>query len=202
MRVSYEIVVDCPKCNVRVKAASVAFVLEPEVGDIGYFLVSCPSCRNPIFCQAWSIQDELDSYSWNTAERLWPQASNRQLSSAIPVLAAEDIRDAQKCLHNGIVSAAVVLCGRALERLIHDKTDEKTIARGLRALREKGIIDQKLFEWADALRQERNLGAHATEKKISRENAEDTIDFVLAIYDYVYTLTEKYERFMQRKAGS
>jgi uncharacterized protein (UPF0332 family) len=176
-------------------------VLEPNVGDLGYFLVQCPSCKEPIFCQAYNQSEDFSEWHWGTAERLWPVPSDRQLPAAIPLIAAKDIKDAQKCLHHGIYSAAVVLCGRALEYLIREKTEEKMIARGLKALVDSGIIDKKLYEWADALREERNLGTHATGQEVTKENAEDILDFTIAIYNYVYTLTNKYEQYKARKKG-
>lgn len=73
------------------------------------------------------------------------------------------------------------------------------IAKGLAELKVKGIIDERLFAWAEALRRERNIGAHASDEDTTKENAQDIIDFTIAIFDYVYTLTEKYEKYVARK---
>lgn len=73
------------------------------------------------------------------------------------------------------------------------------IGRGLKELRDKGVIDARLYDWAEVLRQERNIGAHAVDEDISKANAEDVLDFTVAIYDYVYTLHDKYQKFMMRK---
>lgn len=122
------------------------------------------------------------------------------VSSAIPVTARRDITDAQKCLSHGIYSAAAVLCGRALERLIKEKIGgNHSIAKGLEHLKTKEIIDQRIFDWAEALRKERNIGAHASEEDTTKENAQDIIDFTIAIFDYVYTLSEKYQKYITRK---
>ena len=74
------------------------------------------------------------------------------------------------------------------------------IGKGLAQLKAKGIIDDRLFAWAEALRKERNIGAHASEQDTTRENAQDVIDFTIAIFDYVYTLSEKYDKYLARKA--
>lgn len=76
------------------------------------------------------------------------------------------------------------------------------IGRGLKALLEKGAIDQRLYDWAEALRKERNIGAHASDEDTTKENAQDVIDFTIAIFDYVYTLAEKYEKYVARKAAA
>ena len=74
------------------------------------------------------------------------------------------------------------------------------IGKALPQLKPKGVIDERLFSWAEALRKERNIGAHASESDTTRENAQDVIDFTIAIFDYVYTLSEKYEKYAARKS--
>lgn len=92
------------------------------------------------------------------------------------------------------------MCGRALERLTKEKASGKTLAEGLSDLKAKGVIDERLSLWASALRRERNIGAHATDEEVSKENAQDVVDFTVAIFEYVYTLSQKYEVFMARKS--
>lgn len=88
-----------------------------------------------------------------------------------------------------------------MERLATEKAPGKTLATGLTELKNQGVIDDKLFQWADALRRERNLGAHATTEEVTKENATDVLAFTIAIFEYVYTLSEKYAEFKVRKAA-
>ena len=194
----HEIVIDCPHCAVRVKTKATSWI----GGDIAYFLVECPSCNSALFGSAEPYRDEFNNWGWSTVERIWPNPSNSDVSSAIPQAARRDIKDAQKCLSHGIYSAAAVLCGKALERLIKEKAGNHMIGKGIAELKTKGVIDERLFNWAEALRKERNIGAHAAEEDTTKENAEDIIDFTIAIFDYVYTLSEKYERYIERKSAS
>ncbi|MCA7992624.1 MULTISPECIES: DUF4145 domain-containing protein [Burkholderia] len=107
---------------------------------------------------------------------------------------------AQKCFSHGIYPAAAVMCGRALERLVAEKTGKpQSLARGLAELRAQGVIDERLHAWADALRVERNIGAHASNTETTKDDAEDIIDFTVAIFDYVYTLAERYQKYLKRK---
>ncbi|MFJ3318891.1 DUF4145 domain-containing protein [Herbaspirillum huttiense] len=145
--------------------------------------------------------DEFNNWTWDSAERLWPVPSFIELGPSIPSAARRDIRDAQKCYSHGIYSASAVLCGRALERLIKEKVGANMIAKGLVELKAKGIIDERLFSWAEALRKERNIGAHASDIDTKKEDAQDIIDFTVAIFDYVYTLSERYENYLKRKAS-
>ena len=182
---------------VRVKATAKTWVAGEA--DEGYFLVQCPSCNKPLFGFAINYLDDRDNWCWDNAERLWPTPAATEISSAIPDAARRDIKDANKCLSHGIYSAATVLCGRALERLIKEKAGNMMIGKGIKALRDSGAIDDRLFNWAEALRKERNIGAHASDEDTTKENAQDVIDFTIAIFDYVYTLTEKYDRYVARK---
>jgi HEPN domain-containing protein len=194
-----EIVIDCPHCGVRIKAKATEGVYPDD--ESGVFLVKCSSCKQPLLGLALRIQDERGNWAWDNALRLWPApAFFVDLSESIPEPARRDIKDAQNCFTHGIYSAAAVLCGRALERLIKEKVGANMIGKGLIELRKQGVIDQRLFDWAEALRRERNIGAHASDEEITKENAQDVIDFTVAIFDYVYTLSEKYAKYVARKA--
>lgn len=75
------------------------------------------------------------------------------------------------------------------------------IGKGLGELKAQGVIDQRLFDWAEALRKERNIGAHASDEDTTKENAQDILDFTVAIFDYVYTLSDKYAKYIARKSA-
>ena len=195
-----EITIDCPHCAVRVRTEAKSWVGDADEG--AYFLVACPSCQSPLFGTSVTYQDENNHWRWDTAERLWPTPSVADVGPSIPEAARRDIRDAQKCLSHGIYSAAAVLCGRAIERLIKEKAGANMIGKGLSQLKAKGVIDERLYSWAEPLRKERNIGAHASDEDTTKENAQDIIDFTIAIFDYVYTLSEKYEKYLARKAAS
>lgn len=193
-----QLIIDCPHCEVRVKSEAKTWIGNGH--DEAYFLLQCPSCRSPLLGSAVAYQDEFNNWAWETVERLWPIPSLAEVGPAIPEAARRDIKDAQKCISHGIYSAATVLCGRALECLIKEKVGANMIGKGLAELKANGVIDDRLYSWAEALRKERNIGAHASDEDTTKENAQDTIDFTIAIFDYVYTLTEKYEKYVARKA--
>lgn len=194
------VVIDCPECALRVSALVKGFVKHTDT-DHTVVLARCPSCEGPLVGFTQIYQDDRGDWAYDSAERLWPTPSTVELSPSIPERIRQDIKDAQKCIANGIWSAAVVLCGRAVERLATEKAPGKTLALGLAELKNQGVIDDKLFQWADALRRERNLGAHAAEEDVTKENATDVLAFTIAIFEYVYTLSEKYAEFVARKAA-
>ena len=195
-----EATVDCPACNVRISARPTSVVYEGDmIAQDAICLFQCPTCGLAIVGRAETSIDLDGILQFVHTERVYPSPARIQLSMAIPESARKDLQDAQKCHSVGIHSASAVLCGRAIERIVRDKTGEKTIARGLQKLLDDRIIDEKLFSWADALRKERNTAAHATDDEITAENARDLLDFAVAIYEYVYVLHDKYLEFCERK---
>ena len=66
-------------------------------------------------------------------------------------------------------------------------------------MRDAGVIDGRLFEWGDSLRQERNIGAHASGQNVTNADANDVLEFAVAICEYVYVLADRYEKYKKRK---
>lgn len=195
-----EATIDCPTCNVRISARPRGIVYEGDkVAQDAICIFQCPTCGAALVGRSETSVDFEGNLEFHHLERVYPSPARIQLSAAIPESARKDLQDAQRCHSIGIHSASAVLCGRAIERIVRDKTGEKMIARGLQKLIEDKIIDEKLYAWADALRQERNIAAHATDDEITAENARDLLDFAVAIYEYVYVLNDKYLEFCARK---
>jgi len=72
------------------------------------------------------------------------------------------------------------------------------LGEGIKRLKEKGVIDQRLYDWSQQLHAFRNLAAHPTDITISREDADDLKSFVYAIIEYIYDLTDRYNDFQAR----
>jgi hypothetical protein len=78
---------------------------------------------------------------------------------------------------------------------------ERTLAGSLKELRNRGLIDDTLAEWADALRVLGNEGAHYTERGVGREDAEDALSFAEALLDNLYVLRKRFADFQARLAA-
>jgi len=92
------------------------------------------------------------------------------------------------------------MSGRALEGVCrHFATKSQYLGGGLKELRDREIIDSRLFEWSEALRKHRNMAAHATEEKATKANAQDLLNFVESISEYVFVLSAKFEEFKKRE---
>ena len=72
------------------------------------------------------------------------------------------------------------------------------LGAGIRLLKERKLIDERLYDWSQQLQAFRNLAAHPEEISISREDADDLQAFVHAITEYIYDLADRYEQFKVR----
>ncbi len=203
-----QIVIECPHCAIKV-AGSVLVErhCNPTDPDDNYdpfilYFLECPSCLNPMLGCSDLIRITLDKWDYDKPYRLWPEPT-QTLHWSIPLSVRQSIEEAQNCFKGQAYAACAAMCGRVLETICQErgvKEEEDKLYRALKKLRCKDIIDGRLFEWGTMLREQRNIGAHASDEDISKEDANDLLDFTIAICDYIYVLTHKYERFKKRKA--
>jgi hypothetical protein len=129
---------------------------------------------------------------------MWPQPK-KYVSWTIPSGIRTSIEESQTCVSAGAYIASAAMSGRALEGVCrHFKTKSKYLGAGLEELKESEVIDKRLLEWGKELQKHRNIAAHAGDEKINPQDAKDLLDFVIAICEYVFVLTEKFEKFMER----
>lgn len=196
--------IDCPDCESKVDCH--------EVGHVGVdwgsedlakvVLLKCKVCHNPMLGLVEMFQVNHDTWEWETtALRLWPLRS--EVNWTIPEIARDSLIEAEICFKAKAYSACAVMCGRAIEGVCkHYDPETKSLASGLKKLREIGVIDGRIYSWGEALRENRNLGAHATTEKVTKDDARDLLDFSIAICEYVFVLKEKFDRFQKRRAKS
>jgi hypothetical protein len=219
-------IIDCPICKSKVAAIETGSVssscMDYEGAPCGtkLFVGLCPRCHNPLAGQAEQIDGEFliggeDKWS-NDIVRIYPNPQKTFLSHRIPRSATESLSEADRSLQANANIAACVMFGRALEAVCRDVLDPKTstppaetktppkknvmLGEGIKLLKDKGFIDDRLYDWSQQLHAFRNLAAHPDESSISisRRDAEDLQSFVYAIIEYIYDLTDRYEDFKRR----
>lgn len=196
--------IPCPHCAASVDARVIG---HHESGDLDFYdapfrtsLVECPICSKALVggSEATGV-DQWDNYEWGKALRLYPAAES-EVSRHIPKIVGTSLEEADLCFRARAYSACAVMCGRALEGMCrHFGTQSRYLGGGLKELLDRNIIDARLFSWSEVLQQHRNLGAHASEECLGREDARDLLDFVHAITEYVFVLSERCRLFMERK---
>jgi hypothetical protein len=111
-------------------------------------------------------------------------------------------KEAQVCFESAAYTAAVVMVRRTLEGVCREMgSTKRTLAESLKDLQSRGLLDNRLIDWSNALRVLGNEGAHFTGRRVSREDALDAIALCEALLDYVYVLTARFQEFQERRAG-
>ncbi len=197
-------ITECPHRDSKVDCEEKGFIdldIEQTHIPMKAVLLKCKVCNSPLFGFTELIQTGEDEWEWGAALRQWP-APETEIDWSIPEIARNSLIEAKMCFKANAYSAAAVMCGRTIEGVCkHHDAKIKTLAAGLKKLRDDGIIDDRIYGWGEALREHRNLGAHATTKKVAKEDARDLLDFSIAICEYVFVLNEKFQRFQQRQVA-
>lgn len=196
-------VVHCNFCSARVQAVVLHAKEYPggeEREPYRHLFLECTHCHSTLVGFSEWVDFGNDS-GWTYPERRWPEPED-PLPTAIPHSVRVSIREAQRCFATQAYMATAVMCGRAVEALCLEKVGATKFSEGLKKLRTGKVIDDKLFEWSEALRKERNIGAHAGEAEITYQDARDVLDFAIAISEYVYVLDEKYKAYQARKGAA
>ena len=189
-------IVECYRCEAKVDGRLVAeheaFDQEDDPAPFTTYLLECPQCRNTLVAGQYVFEDDLT--------RLWPKPQ-KFLPHEIPEEIRNSLDEASKCFNATAYNATTVMAGRALEGVCRYFGSAKSnLGAGIRELLEKGVIDQRLGTWAAELQRARNLSAHASGDRVTKQDAEDLLQFLNAICEYVFVLTKRFEQFMQRKA--
>ena len=192
-------IVECHQCEASVDGKVIGTHKACDEGDPDDFetyLLECPRCSTTLIGGQYGFET-------GPVTRLWPQPQ-KYLSPHIPEIVRNSLDEAQTCFKAGAFSASTVMAGRALEGVVrHFGGGEKSyLGPGIKELHSKGVIDARLAAWAGALQKARNLSAHASGERVSKADAQDLLDFVSAICEYVFVLTQKFEGYMKRQGAS
>ena len=92
------------------------------------------------------------------------------------------------------------MCRKTLEGIcVEHGIKGNNLVKSLKELKDKGIIENRLYEWADTLRISGNEAAHDVKVTISPEDARDVLEFTNALLEYMFTFRDKFEQFKQRR---
>jgi hypothetical protein len=147
------------------------------------------------------MQEDFGVLGLESASVLWP-ATQRLLSLAIPSALREELEEARACFKVKAYRAAAVMVRRTLEGFCQDQgvPVRRSLHEALRHLKEAGLIDDRLSDWAQGLKALGNAGAHHT-GAVDRQDAQDALELAEALLDYVYVFSAKFTAFQQRRAG-
>lgn len=190
-------ILHCQDCSAMVNAEIVKGYHrgDPDEGPTEQVvLLRCPSCSGPFVI----VREDLGGGDHGPVTVLLPIPS--RFSRALPNEIQNAIAEADACYRAKAFTAAAIMCRKTLEGLCEAHgTTGKTLVANLRELKDNGIIEHRLYEWADALRISGNEAAHDVKITVSAEDARDLLEFTNAILEYVFTFRDKFEAFKQRR---
>lgn len=194
----------CPHCT---KPAVIA-VLETwiehrwQYRDREWTTARCQSCLGPLLFERLADVADGQMYPWDPRVLVYPTQGG-ELSQAVPDTLRQTFTEAVKCMQAGCYTASVIMGRRLVEGLANlNGAQGRTLAAKLAHLKSKGILDARLLEWSDLIKNVGNDGAHETNSAVSRQDAQEVLRFVEALVDYHYTYRAQYDAFVERREAS
>lgn len=187
-------VLQCKRCETSVHAEPVGFYeYKDEFGGVNtYQFLKCPRCQAPFLVD----EDWLAG-----ASTLYPIDDNR-LNPNLPASLKAAYNEATACFKSKAYTATAIMCRKTLEGIcVEHGAKGGNLVKSLKDLKDKGVIENRLFEWADALRISGNEAAHDVKVTISAEDARDILEFTNALLEYVFTFRDKFEEFKKRRGS-
>jgi hypothetical protein len=77
----------------------------------------------------------------------------------------------------------------------------KPLYAALDEMKNDGLIEGRLLEWAQGLRVLGNDAAHFTGQPVSSQDARDALTLAEALMDYMYVFSGQFEQFRARRAA-
>lgn len=199
----------CPECNtvvaaeVRAEAHNLPtadlFEHLPSQEDgfrgVRYRVAFCPSCHSAFLQRKCTTEPSELPFE----EILYPQRS-KSTPPGLPDPIRRAFESASACFETAQYEPSVIMCRKCLEGVCAAfEITNGNLKKRLAALRDSGIIDERLFSWSDQLRLVGNDAAHDLNLRVSKDDAQDSLDFVEAIVVYVFTLEKKFRAFQERR---
>ena len=191
--------IDCTVCSAVVdgmEEASYAYQ-DAEMGIKELIsLLHCPRCLQPIV----ALQTDWGE-GWDTPSRVYPQERIR-IDPFMPKPIQSAFSEALQCFKTGSFTAAAIMCRKTLEGVCVDFGQTAgSLAARLKALKDNGRIEARLYDWADALRLSGNDAAHDVNVTVSKEDARDMIEFTFALTEYLFTYRRRFEEYAKRRGA-
>ena len=189
-------IIECAHCEAMVDAkviGSYDYVAEDDPPG-RYSFLKCPKCGMALLV----IQEDYGG-GLEDPFRIFPPYEDR-LNFLIPRPIRDAYAEAWSCQRAKAFTAAAIMCRKTLEAIcVEHKAVGRNLVASLKNLKDSGVIEDRLYEWADALRISGNEAAHDVGVTVSRDDARDLLDFTKALLEYVFTFRDKFEEFKKRR---
>jgi len=204
----------CPGCNVQVEAIVVAEhtraiphqtgILTDPVDtplDVTVFsLAKCRRCEQVFLTKMdyYEIPGEVSAPQTDLIT-LYPTVRSFD-ESLLPTTVATAYKNASGSYQAGLYEPCVVMSRKCLEAICHENgITNGNLRTRLERLHQNGVIDDKLLIWANGLRLVGNEAAHEMDVVVDKNDAKDSLEFVEALFLYVFSLDKRFQEFQQRR---
>jgi len=193
--------VECDSCNALVEVEIVGSYTNENPHDFidstKYSLCKCSHCLSPMLIEQ-EFEWVNETFEWGKANKIYP-ANQFHLNPAIPAALQKALTECIQCYKAGAHTATAIMCRRTLEGFCLLKGIKgKSLDKSIKQMKEQGMINDQLFEWANQLRLVGNEAAHNIDANFSSLDAKDMMDFTIAILDFTYSFQEKFDQFKSR----
>lgn len=167
----------CSECDQHVNGTERGWFETYDDHDEGvarYTLLECPRCNLPLLAFHYAtfthVFDGGDPGGpWSATRTLYPGQPPPVQPDSVPKVIAASYREAHDVFHKARSNtAAAIMCRRTLEGIcahFGTKSSDKLPTK-LQKLKTEGVIDEKMFSWADQVLRE--LGNDALTTSIKR----------------------------------
>lgn len=197
-------VVECPNCQAFVEAGAVGgyeYLRKDDKPSGRYVLLRCRRCEEPLLVKQDNIGNMAEGDIWGSPLRLYPLLELR-VNPKAPQPIRNALEEAFACYRVRAYTATAIMCRKTIEGICHEHGIKvNNLAKSLKEMRDREIIDERLYDWSNALRLAGNEAAHDVKVEISSEDARDILDFSNAILDYLFSYRDQFEKFKQRRAA-
>lgn len=181
----------CPWCNTQdvsmiVVNQNVPFAIASG-GTKQWSWLSCPRCGNAI-----SIETHPNA---NQINKVVPdEPSSAMKVNHLPSDVEEYYTNAQTVLNAGVPSSAAVELRRTLEAAAHHQgVNEKTLVKDIEKLAEMGLITTNFVGVLGHVRKVGNVGAHAGDQSLTREEVEKAMTFTTQVLRNLFEMPKELE---------
>ena len=165
---------------------------------VRFFLCECVECHEP-FVVFRTVMDSPGAVTkWSDRIQHLPSV-DESLPRGVPKKIAAKYQEATRDMTVASYDSAAVMCRRVLDMVCrHFQCSGGNLKSQLKDLKAKGLIDERIHQWADGvLREIGNDAAHGDDD-ISKEDAKDALDFCRAVLDHLFLFMPAYEAFQKR----
>lgn len=196
-------IVECTNCAALVDGEVIdSYRLDDDDGRAEkYSFLRCPNCYTPFL--VLQVNDNFVHMPeiWGEPQRLYPPLEI-SIDISVPNALRFIYEEACLCFRFKAYTATAVMCRKILQGIAKTKNiNERDLLQSLQEMKKQEIIENRLYEWADALRLLGNEAAHDIDFRATKQDAKDVLDFTNALLEYVFVFQEKFEQFKKRQVS-